>query len=40
MRWKVERRMSGEWQAQGFDPAEVERRRTAIMERGRQQTKG
>ena len=38
--WKVERRMSGEWQAQGFDPAEVARRRTAIMERGRQQTKG
>jgi len=37
--WKVERRMSGEWQAMGFDPAEVERRRTAIMERGRQQTK-
>ena len=37
--WKVERRMSGEWQAQGFDPAEVERRRAAIMERGRQQTK-
>lgn len=38
--WKVERRMSGEWQAQGFDPAEVERRRTAIMARGREQTKG
>jgi enoyl-CoA hydratase len=38
--WKVERRMSGEWQAMGFDPAEVERRRTAIMERGRQQTHG
>ena len=37
--WKVERRMSAEWQAQGFDPAEVERRRTAIMERGRQQTR-
>ena len=36
--WLVERRMSREWQARGFDPAEVERRRTAIMERGRQQT--
>ena len=38
--WKVERRMATEWQRMGFDPAEVERRRTAIMERGRQQTKG
>jgi enoyl-CoA hydratase len=36
--WKIERRMATEWQAAGFDPAEVERRRTAIMERGRQQT--
>ena len=36
--WVVERRMSTEWQAAGFDPAEVERRRIAIMERGRQQT--
>jgi len=38
--WVVERRMSREWQARGFDPAEVERRRTAIMERGRKQTAG
>ena len=38
--WKVERRMATEWQAGTFDPAEVERRRAAIMERGRQQTKG
>ena len=38
--WKVERRMATEWQAGTFDPAEVERRRDAIMERGRQQTKG
>ena len=37
--WVVERRMATEWQAGTFDPAEVERRRTAIMERGRQQTK-
>lgn len=34
--WKVERRMATEWQAR-FDPAEVERRRAAIMARGRQQ---
>jgi enoyl-CoA hydratase len=38
--WVVERRMATEWQRMGFDPAEVERRRVAIMERGRQQTKG
>lgn len=38
--WKVERRMATEWQAGTFDPAEVERRRLAIMERGRRQTKG
>jgi enoyl-CoA hydratase len=37
--WKVERRMATEWQARSFDPAEVERRRAAIMERGREQTK-
>jgi enoyl-CoA hydratase len=36
--WKVERRMAMEWQARSFDPAEVERRRAAIMERGRAQT--
>jgi enoyl-CoA hydratase len=36
--WKVERRMATEWQAGTFDPAEVERRRAAIMERGRRQT--
>jgi enoyl-CoA hydratase len=35
--WKVERRMATEWQAQTFDPSEVERRRAAIMERGRKQ---
>lgn len=38
--WDVERRMANEWQATTFDPAEVERRRAAIMERGRQQTAG
>jgi enoyl-CoA hydratase len=37
--WVVERRMATEWQRRSFDPAEVERRRVAIMERGRQQTR-
>ena len=37
--WAVERRMSTEWQAGTFDPAEVERRRVAIMERGRRQVR-
>jgi enoyl-CoA hydratase len=37
--WAVERRMATEWQARSFDPAEVERRRAAIMARGREQTK-
>jgi enoyl-CoA hydratase len=37
--WDIERRDSREWQrAAGFDPAEVERRRMAIVERGRAQT--
>jgi enoyl-CoA hydratase len=35
--WKVEARMAREWQAQRFDPAEVERRRQAIIDRGRTQ---
>ncbi len=35
--WKVEDRVAGEWQGRGIDPAEIERRRTAIMERGRTQ---
>jgi len=37
--WKVERRMAMEWQQRSFDPAEVERRRAAIMARGREHTK-
>ncbi len=37
--WDVERRDSRAWQRDvGFDPAEVERRRAAIMARGRSQT--
>jgi enoyl-CoA hydratase len=35
--WRVEARMAREWQAQRFDPAEVERRRQAIIDRGRTQ---
>lgn len=35
--WMVEDRVAGEWQGRGIDPAEIERRRTAIMERGRTQ---
>ena len=35
--WAVENRVAGEWQGRGIDPAEIERRRTAIMERGRTQ---
>jgi enoyl-CoA hydratase len=37
--WDIERRDSRDWQrTAGFDPAEVERRRLAIVERGRSQT--
>ncbi len=35
--WAVEGRVAAEWQGRGIDPAEIERRRTAIMERGRTQ---
>lgn len=38
--WQVEARMAREWQGRSFDPSEVERRRAAIMERGRSQTSG
>lgn len=33
----IEARQAAAWQARGFDPAEVERRRQAIIERGRVQ---
>jgi enoyl-CoA hydratase len=36
--WLVERRIANGWQKRSFDPAEVERRREAIIERGRSQT--
>jgi hypothetical protein len=34
----VENETSRTWEGRRFDPAEVERRRVAIMERGRKQT--
>jgi len=36
--WIVERRIADGWQRRTFDPAEVERRREAIIQRGRAQT--
>lgn len=38
--WALEARVANEWQGQGFDPAEVARRREAITERGRIQQTG
>jgi enoyl-CoA hydratase len=38
--WDVEARMAREWQGRSFDPAEVERRRAAIIARGRTPTLG
>lgn len=35
--WEVEARVAAAWQQRTFDPAEVERRRQAIIERGRSQ---
>jgi enoyl-CoA hydratase len=37
--WASERRVSLEWEGRGYDPAEVARRRDAIIERGSQQTR-
>jgi enoyl-CoA hydratase len=36
--WEIERRDARAWASEGIDPAEVERRRAAIVERGRGQT--
>lgn len=36
--WETETRMGAEWLAGGLDPSEVERRRLAIVNRGRAQT--
>lgn len=35
--WKIEAQMAREWLSRAIDPAEIERRREAIMSRGRQQ---
>lgn len=35
--WNVEARVSLEWEGSGFDPAEIERKRQAIVDRGRSQ---
>ncbi|MCU1453083.1 MAG: putative enoyl-CoA hydratase [Acidimicrobiales bacterium] len=35
--WEVEARVAGEWQGEGIDPAEIERRRQQIVDRGRSQ---
>jgi enoyl-CoA hydratase len=36
--WAIEDRVSREWQGEGFDPGEIERKRAAIIQRGRDQT--
>jgi enoyl-CoA hydratase len=36
--WQIEDEVSRTWEGSGFDPAEIEKRRTGIMERGRTQT--
>jgi enoyl-CoA hydratase len=35
--WEIEARVSREWEGPGFDPASIEARRGAILERGRRQ---
>ena len=35
--WKIEARVSREWEGAGFDPAEIEARRLKVVERGRSQ---
>ena len=36
--WRIEDEVSRNWEGSGFDPAEIEKRRAGIMERGRSQT--
>lgn len=36
--WRIEDEVSRTWEGSGFDPAEIEKRRAGIMERGRAQT--
>ena len=38
--WKIEARVSRDWEGPGFDPAEIEARRMKIVERGRSQIEG
>ncbi len=35
--WKIEARVSRDWEGAGFDPAEIEARRMKVVERGRSQ---
>ncbi len=35
--WKIESRVSREWEGPGFDPASIEARRLKVVERGRRQ---
>ena len=35
--WRIEDEVSRTWEGSGFDPAEIEKRRRGIMERGRTQ---
>ena len=35
--WKIEARVSRDWEGAGFDPAEIEARRLKVVERGRAQ---
>ena len=35
--WKIEARVSREWEGPGFDPASIEARRMKVVERGRRQ---
>lgn len=37
--WNIEDRVSREWEGAGFDPAAIEAKRAAIVERGREQTR-
>jgi len=37
--WQIEDRVSRSWEGSGFDPVEIEKRRAAIVARGRDQTK-
>jgi enoyl-CoA hydratase len=35
--WKIEAKVSRDWEGAGFDPAEIEARRMKVVERGRSQ---